>query len=414
MPNVIELDYAPQNKIAEMLREQSSLDNAITISMGPQHPSTHGVLRLELILDGETVMNVKPDIGYLHTGMEKQMETKKYQQNIVITDRMDYLNPMGNNLGYVMAVEKLLGIADDIPPRAQTLRVLLTELQRIASHLVWLGTHALDLGAMSVFFYCFREREKILNLYEAVCGGRMTVSYFRVGGLPYDVPPGFNRMVKDILDALPAAYKEYHTLVTGNKIFQKRTRGVGIISGEDAVALGLTGPSLRGSGVNYDVRRATPYCGYETYDFEVPVEHDGDVFARYMCRMRELEESLKICRQALDRLKPGPVKANTPKIVLPERDEMKHQMDALIHHFLLAAYGFSVPKGEVYHAIEGSKGELGFYIVADGTERPFRCHVRGPSFVNLQAIPKMCEGALIADVVAIIGSLDIVLGEIDR
>jgi NADH-quinone oxidoreductase subunit D len=412
--NVIELDYAPQSKIQELLREQSALDNAITISMGPQHPSTHGVLRLELILDGETVMSAKPDIGYLHTGMEKQMETKKYQQNIVITDRMDYLNPMGNNLGYVMTVEKLLGIADEIPPRAQTLRVLLTELQRIASHLVWLGTHALDLGAMSIFFYCFREREKILNLYEAVCGGRMTVSYFRVGGLPYDTPPGFKRMVREFLDDFPAAMKEYHTLVTNNKIFQKRTRGVGVLSADDAIALGVTGPSLRGSGVAYDVRRAAPYCGYETYDFDVPIEHECDVFARYMVRMREMDESWKICRQALERLQPGPIKANTPKIVLPEREEMKHQMDALIHHFLLAAYGFATPPGEAYHAIEGSKGELGFYVVSDGSERPFRCHVRGPSFVNLQAISKMVEGALLADVVAIIGSLDIVLGEIDR
>lgn len=412
--NVIELDYAPQQKIRELLREQSALDNAITVSMGPQHPSTHGVLRLELILDGETVVSAKPDIGYLHTGMEKQMETKKYQQNIVITDRMDYLNPMGNNLGYVMTVEKLLGITNDIPPRAQTLRVLLTELQRIASHLVWLGTHALDLGAMSLFFYCFREREKILNIYEAVCGGRMTVSYFRVGGLPYDVPPNFNRLVREFLDEFPAALREYHTLLTNNPIFQKRTRGVGVLSGEDAVALGVTGPTLRGSGVAHDVRRAEPYCGYETYDFDIPVERDGDVYARYLVRMREMEESLKICRQALDRLKPGPIKADSPKIVLPDREEMKHQMDALIHHFLLAAYGFSVPPGEAYHAIEGSKGELGFYIISDGTERPFRCHVRGPSFVNLQAIPKLCQGALLADVVAIIGSLDIVLGEIDR
>lgn len=411
---VVDLDYAPQDKLAQHIREQSALDNTVTISMGPQHPSTHGVLRLQLELDGETVVQAIPDIGYLHTGMEKQMETKKYQQNIVITDRMDYLNPMGNNLGYVMTVEKLLGIVDDIPPRAQTLRVLLTELQRIASHLVWLGTHALDLGAMSMFFYCFREREKILNIYEAVCGGRMTVSYFRVGGLPYDVPPGFNKMVRQFLEEFPAAIKEYHALLTGNQIFQKRTRGVGHISAEDAINLGVTGPSLRGSGLPHDVRRSEPYCGYETYDFDIPVEQDGDIFARYMVRMRELHESWKICRQALDRLKPGPVKANTPKVVLPEREEMKHQMDALIHHFLLAAYGFSVPAGEAYHAIEGSKGELGFYIISDGTERPCRVHVRGPSFVNLQALPKIVEGTMIADVVAVIGSLDIVLGEIDR
>ncbi|MBX7220393.1 MAG: NADH dehydrogenase (quinone) subunit D [Blastocatellia bacterium] len=414
MSKIVELDHVPQGRLQQVLQEWSALDNTVTISMGPQHPSTHGVLRLELELDGETVIKATPDIGYLHTGMEKQMETKKYQQNIVITDRMDYLNPMGNNLGYVMTVEKLLGIADDIPPRAQTIRVLLTELQRIASHLVWLGTHALDMGAMSAFFYCFREREKILNLYEAVCGGRMTVSYFRVGGLPYDVPPNFKRLVSDFLDNFPPALKEYNTLVTGNKILQGRLRGVGVISAEDAIDIGLSGPSLRGSGMAHDVRRCEPYCGYETYDFDIPVEQEGDVFARFMVRMREMHESWKICKQALDRLKPGPVKANTPKIVLPSREEMKHQMDALIHHFLLAAYGFPVPAGEAYHAIEGSKGELGFYIIADGTERPARVHVRGPSFVNLQALGKMAEGMMVADVVAIIGSLDIVLGEIDR
>src|ERR1051326_2775448 len=400
------LEYSPTQTFEKQVREHA-LDSNVTVSMGPQHPSTHGVLRLEVVLDGETVVSAIPDIGYLHTGMEKIMETKKYQQNITITDRMDYLNPMGNNLGYVMTVEKLLDITDEIPERALTIRVMMTELQRIASHMVWLGTHALDIGAMSMFFYCFPEREKILNIYEACCGGRMTVSFFRVGGLPYDIPDFVPKMVKEFCDNFPAAVDEYNKLLTGNKIFQNRTRGIGVISAEDAIDWGVTGPSLRGSGIDLDVRRAEPYCGYETYDFEIPVEKEGDVFARFIVRMRELRESLKIVRQTLERLKPGPVKANTPKIVLPEREVMMQQMDALIHHFLLAGLGFVVPPGEAYHAVEGSKGELGFYIISDGSERPYRIHVRGPSFVNLQALPRMAEGSMIADVVAVIGSLDI-------
>jgi NADH-quinone oxidoreductase subunit D len=388
------------------------LDTQMTISMGPQHPSTHGVLRLELVLDGEMVVKATPDIGYLHTGMEKLFEYKKYQQGIVITDRMDYLNPLGNNLAYVMAVEKLLGL--EIPERAQVIRVMMCELQRIGSHLVWLGTHALDIGAMSVFFYCFREREKILNLIEAVSGGRLTPSYFRIGGLMMDLPAGFERRVKQFIEGFPEALDQFHALLSGNKIFQKRTQGVGYISAEDAIDLGLTGPSLRGSGVALDIRRANPYSGYEQYDFEVPVEQSGDVWARYMVRMREMRESLKIAEQALARLKPGPVKADAPKVVLPDREEMKTHMDALIHHFLIIAEGFNVPRGEVYHAIEASKGELGVYIKSDGGPKPARVHFRGPSFVNLSALPHMAEGEMVADVVAIIGSLDIVLGEIDR
>jgi NADH-quinone oxidoreductase subunit D len=388
------------------------LDTQMTISMGPQHPSTHGVLRLELVLDGEMVVKCTPDIGYLHTGMEKLFEYKKYQQGIVITDRMDYLNPLGNNLAYVMAVEKLLQL--DIPERAQTIRVLMCELQRIASHLVWLGTHALDLGAMTVFFYCFREREKILNLIEAASGGRLTPSYFRVGGLMMDLPAGFDRRVKQFLDAFLKALGEFHKLLTGNRIFQKRTQGVGYISAEDAIDWGLSGPSLRGSGVQLDVRRANPYTGYEKYDFEIPTEPDGDVWARYMVRMREMKESHKIAQQALSRLQPGPVKADAPKVVLPDREAMKTHMDALIHHFLIVAEGFDVPAGEVYQAIEGSKGELGVYIQSTGGPKPARVHFRGPSFVNLSALPNMARGAMVADIVAIIGSLDIVLGEIDR
>ncbi len=367
------------------------LDTQMTISMGPQHPSTHGVLRLELVLDGEMVV---------------------YQQGIVITDRMDYLNPLGNNLAYVMAIEKLLEI--EIPERAQTIRVLTCELQRIASHLVWLGTHALDIGAMTVFFYCFREREKILNLIEAASGGRLTPSYFRIGGLMMDLPAGFERRVQQFQDGFLKSVDEFHTLLTGNRIFQKRTQGVGYISAADAIDWGLSGPCLRGSGVDLDIRRANPYTGYEKYDFEVPTETDCDVWARYMVRMREMKESHKIVTQALSRLRPGPVKADAPKVVLPDREAMKTHMDALIHHFLIVAEGFDVPAGEVYQPIEASKGELGVYVKSDGGPKPSRVHFRGPSFVNLSALPHMSEGCMVADIVAIIGSLDIVLGEIDR
>jgi len=388
------------------------LESQMTISMGPQHPSTHGVLRLELVLDGEMVVRAIPDIGYLHTGMEKLFEYKKYQQGIVITDRMDYLNPLGNNLAYVMAAEKLLQI--EIPERAQVIRVMFCELQRIASHMVWLGTHALDIGAMSVFFYCFRQREKILNLIEAASGGRMTPSYFRIGGLMMDLPAGFERRCKQFLDDFPAALAQFETLVSGNTLWQSRTKDIGYISREDAIDWGLTGPCLRGSGVDLDLRRANPYSGYETYDFEIPVEDDCDVWARFRVRMRELYESYKIVRQTMERLKPGPTKADAPKVVLPDRDDMRTHMDSLIHHFLIVAEGFNVPEGEVYHAIEGSKGELGVYMRSNGGPKPDRVHFRGPSFVNLSALPAMSEGEMVADVVAIIGSLDIVLGEIDR
>ena len=388
------------------------LESEMTLSMGPQHPSTHGVLRLDLKLDGELVVNVIPDIGYLHTGMEKLFEYKKYQQGIVITDRMDYLNPLGNNLAYVMAAEKLLDL--EIPERAQVVRVLMCELQRIASHMVWLGTSALDLGAMSVFFFCFRQREKILNIIESASGGRMTPSYFRIGGLMMDLPAGFDNRVKQFIDDFPEAMNTFETLVTGNTIWMSRTKGIGVIDRDEAINWGLTGPSLRGSGVGLDLRKANPYTGYETYDFDVPTEPDGDVWSRFRVRMRELYESHKIVRQALERLKPGPVKADSPKIVLPDRDDMRKHMDSLIHHFLIVAEGFNVPPGEVYHAIEASKGELGVYMKSNGGPKPERVHFRGPSFVNLAALPVMSEGEMVADVVAIIGSLDIVLGEIDR
>ncbi|MBL8123414.1 MAG: NADH dehydrogenase (quinone) subunit D [Pyrinomonadaceae bacterium] len=389
-----------------------ALESQMTLSMGPQHPSTHGVLRLDLRLDGELVIKAIPDIGYLHTGMEKLFEYKKYQQGIVITDRMDYLNPLGNNLAYVMAAEKLLGL--EIPERAQVIRVLMCELQRIASHMVWFGTSCLDMGAMTPFWFTFKEREKILNLIEAASGGRMTPSYFRIGGLMMDLPAGFDARVKQFLDGFPEALKTFDTLITGNTIWQSRTMGIGIISKEEAIDWGLTGPSLRGSGVELDLRRANPYSGYETYDFDIPTEPDGDVWSRFKVRMRELTESYKIVQQALERLKPGPIKADAPKVVLPDRDDMRKHMDSLIHHFLIVAEGFNVPPGEVYHAIEASKGELGVYMKSNGGPKPERVHFRGPSFVNLSALPVMAEGEMIADVVAIIGSLDIVLGEIDR
>ena len=378
------------------------LDSEMTLSMGPQHPSTHGVLRLELKLDGELVVKAIPDIGYLHTGMEKLFEYKKYQQGIVITDRMDYLNPLGNNLAYVMAAEKLLGL--EIPERAQVIRVLFCELQRIASHMVWLGTSALDLGAMSIFFFCFREREKILNLIEAASGGRMTPSYFRIGGLMMDLPAGFERRCKQFVEDFPDAVDTFNTLATGNTIWQSRTQGVGVIDREEAINYGLTGPCLRGSGVELDLRRHNPYSGYETYDFNIPTEPDGDVWSRFLVRMRELTESHKIIRQALERLKPGPIKADAPKVVLPDRDDMRKHMDSLIHHFLIVAEGFNVPAGEVYLPIEASKGELGVYMKSNGGPKPDRVHFRGPSFINLAALPAMSEGEMIADVVAIIGS----------
>ncbi len=406
------MSTAVENLPSEVELLDKPLESQMTLSMGPQHPSTHGVLRLDLRLDGELVVKAIPDIGYLHTGMEKLFEYKKYQQGIVITDRMDYLNPLGNNLVYVMAAEKLLGL--EIPERAQIIRVLFCELQRIASHMVWLGTGALDLGAMSVFFFAFRQREKILNMIESASGGRMTPSYFRIGGLMMDLPAGFERRCKQFLDDFPEALDTFETLVTGNTIWQSRTMGIGVISREDAIDYGLTGPSLRASGVDLDLRRDNPYSGYETYDFEIPVEKDGDVWSRFLCRMRELRESWKIVRQALERLKPGPIKADAPKVVLPDRDDMRKHMDSLIHHFLIVAEGFNVPPGEVYHAIEASKGELGVYMKSNGGPKPERVHFRGPSFVNLQSLPHMSEGEMVADVVAIIGSLDIVLGEIDR
>ncbi len=391
---------------------EHGLDKTLVLNMGPQHPSTHGVLRLVLEIDGETVVRIKPDIGYLHTGIEKTCEAKFYQQVVPLTDRIDYLCPMTNNLTYCLAVEKLLGI--EIPPKAQWMRVLMNELTRINSHLVWLGTHAMDLGAMTVFLYCFREREDILRLFEMVSGQRMMTSYFRIGGLALEPPIGFFDKVKNFADRFPGNVDEYEGLLTGNPIFLMRTKGVGLLSAEDAIALGAGGPTLRGSGVDIDLRRDDPYTGYENFKFKVPLGRDGDVFARYVCRVQELRESIDIVQQALAGMPEGPTKADAPKVVLPDREKMKTQMEALIYHFKIITEGFAVPEGEVYQAVESPRGEMGYYIVSDGTAKPYRVHMRGPSFANLQSLAKMCEGHLIADVVAVIGSIDVVLGDIDR
>jgi NADH-quinone oxidoreductase subunit D len=391
---------------------EAGQDGTMILNMGPQHPSTHGVLRLVLEIEGENVIRIMPDIGYLHTGIEKTCEAKFYQQVVVLTDRIDYLCPLTNNLCYVLAVEKLLGL--EIPERAQWLRVLLNELTRINSHLVWLGTHALDIGAMSVFLYCFREREDVLRIFEMVSGQRMMTSYFRIGGLALEPPLGFFDRVKKFADSFPKRVDEYEELLTSNPIWVERTKGVAYISQEDAIALGATGPTLRASGVDFDLRRDIPYSSYDKFQFEVPVSTDSDVFARYILRVREMRESNKIVQQALAGMPSGPVKADAPKVVLPDREAMKTQMESLIYHFKIITEGFAVPEGEVYQAVESPRGEMGYYVVSDGTAKPYRVHMRGASFANLQALPKMCEGRLIADVVAAIGSIDIVLGEIDR
>jgi NADH-quinone oxidoreductase subunit D len=387
-------------------------DNTMILNMGPQHPSTHGVLRLVLEIDGEHVVRMVPDIGYLHTGIEKTCEAKFYQQVVPLTDRIDYLCPLTNNLAYVLAVEKLLGM--EVPPRAQWMRVLLNELTRINSHLVWLGTHAMDIGAMTVMLYCFREREDILRIFEMVSGQRMMTSYFRIGGLALDAPLGFFEKVRDFVKRFPARVDEYEELLTSNPIWIERTKGVGHITAEHALQYGLTGPSARASGVDWDLRRDMPYSGYERFKFNVPISQDGDVYARYKVRVQELRESNEITRQALEGMPGGPIKADAPKIVLPDREKMKTQMEALIYHFKIVTEGFTVPAGEVYQAIESPRGEMGYYVVSDGSPKPYRVHMRGACFGNLQALSKMCEGRLIADVVAIIGSIDIVLGEIDR
>jgi NADH-quinone oxidoreductase subunit D len=386
--------------------------DTMTINMGPQHPSTHGVLRLVLTLDGETILRARPEIGYLHTGIEKTAESKSYFKALVLTDRMDYLAPLCNNLGYSLAVEKLLGV--EAPPRAQYARVVLAELQRIASHLVWLGSSALDLGAQSVFLYCFRERELILDIFELCSGVRMMTSYIMPGGLQADLPPSFDERVRAFLKIFPSRLREYHDLLTNNQLWIDRTKAVSILTAEQATMFGCTGATLRGSGVAYDVRKAYPYSGYERFDFDVPVGSNGDVYDRYLVRMLEMDQCIRTIQQALDGMPQGRWQVDDPKVAPPHKYEISSNMESLIHHFKLYTEGYRVPAGEVYLRTESPKGELGFYLASDGGAKPYRMHVRAPSFANLQALPLMIEGQLLADVVAAIGSIDIVLGEVDR
>src|SRR5271168_5011765 len=405
-------DFVSTGSLLEPHIVEGSGDTTMVLNMGPQHPSTHGVLRLVIEIDGETVLKIVPDIGYLHTGIEKTCEAKFYQQVVPMTDRIDYLSPMSNNLCYCLAVEKLLEL--EIPDRAQWMRVLLNELTRLNSHLVWLGTHAMDIGALTVFLYTFREREEILRIFEHVSGQRMMGSYFRIGGLALEPPFDFFDRVQALIKILPEKIDEYQNLLTGNPIWVGRLKGVGHLSAAEGIALGVTGPPLRASGVDFDLRRDMPYSSYDKFQFKVPISNDCDVWARYVIRLEEMRESIKICQQALDGMPEGPIKADSPKVVLPDREKMKTEMEALIYHFKIVTEGFTVPAGEVYQAIESPRGEMGYYVVSDGTAKPYRVHMRAACLANLQLLPKMCEGNLLADVVAAIGSIDIVLGEIDR
>ncbi len=407
-----QLEEVTIDQYKHLVSERALKGETMLLNMGPQHPSTHGVLRLLLELDGEVIVNCIPDIGFLHTGIEKNMEAKTYQKAEVMTDRLDYMNTVGNNLAYVMAVEKLVDL--DVPVRAQTIRVILTELQRIASHLVWLGTSGLDLAAMSMFLYCFRERELILDILELVSGQRMMTTYFRPGGLWRDVPVEFETAVRDFIKIFPRRVDEYETLLTKNPIFLDRMLGIGVLDAATALSHGVTGPMLRASGVNWDLRKARPYMGYEQYDFNVPVLTEGDTYARYLVRVQEMRESLKIVEQALNKLPLGPVRSDNRKFVPPPRSEIGTSMEALIHHFKLWTEGFPAPKASVYNAVESPRGELGVFLEGDGGPKPYRVHMRTPSFDNLSVVPKIVKGNLVADLVAILASTDIVLGDIDR
>jgi NADH-quinone oxidoreductase subunit D len=400
------------DEIKHLVSDRAVSGETMLLNMGPQHPSTHGVLRLLLELDGETIVSCIPDVGFLHTGIEKSMEGKSYQQVEVMTDRIDYLNTVGNNLAYCLAVEKLVEL--DVPPRAQTIRVILAELQRIASHLIWLATQALDLAAQSVFLYCFRERELILDIFELVSGQRMMTTYIRPGGVWRDLPEEFEPAVRDFLKIFPKRIKMYEGLLTKNPLFIDRTKGIAAISGEEATRWGMTGPSLRGSGVNYDLRKVSPYSGYEQYEFDVPLGEGGDVFSRYIVRVQEMRESVRIIEQALNKLPGGPFRSSNRKFVPPPRSELGTSMEALIHHFKLWTEGFDAPEGAVYMPVSSPRGELGVYLESDGGPKPYRVHWRTPSYANLQAMPILSKGHLVADLVAIIGSIDIVLGDVDR
>jgi len=411
-----------------MATSQPVREETMIINMGPQHPSTHGVLRLVLELDAEYVVSCRPVLGYLHTGIEKNIEYRTWQQGVTFVTRADYLSPLFNELAYCLAVERLLGI--EAPPRAQVIRVMVNELNRIASHLLWLATTGLELGAVSIMLYAWRERETILRIFEMVTGLRMNHAYIRVGGLSMDLPDGAEKQIEDFLVLMPERIKEYETLLTGNPIWRQRNVGIGHVGADDLLALGVTGPVLRAAGVAHDLRKSQPYSGYETYEFDVATRTESDCFARYEVRVAEMYESLKIIDQCMDRLDPGPVMVEDPKVAWPARLEvgpdgignseayvkhiMEESMEALIHHFKMVTQGFQVPAGEVYQTVESPRGELGMYVVSNGGQRPYRCHIRGPSFVNLQAVPAMVEGGLVADVVAAVASLDPVMGDADR
>ena len=400
------------DQFKHLVSERALTGETMLLNMGPQHPSTHGVLRLLLELDGETIVNAIPDIGYLHTGIEKNMEAKTYLKAEVMSDRLDYMNTTGNNLAYCMAVEKLVDL--DVPERAISIRMILTELQRIASHLVWLAAFGLDLAAMSVFLYCFREREMILDILELCSGQRMMTTYIRPGGLWRDVPVEFEAAVRDFIKYFPKRIDEYEALLTKNPIFLDRLLGIGKLDAATALQHGVTGPMLRASGVNWDLRKARPYMGYDQYDFNIPVRTEGDTFARYIVRIDEMRESLKIVEQALNRLPLGSVRSDNRKFVPPPRSELGVSMEALIHHFKLWTEGFPAPNASVYSAVESPRGELGVLLEGDGSAKPRRVHWRTPSFDNLSVLPKIVKGHLVADLVAILASVDIVLGDIDR
>src|SRR5579871_6940212 len=412
MPRSLDLD--PVATIAAEHVEPATPDapRLMTLNMGPQHPSTHGVLRIMLELEGETIRKAVPDIGFLHTGIEKQCEALNWQQVTPLTDRVDYLANLSNNLVYALAVEKLLQL--EIPARAQWTRVMMAELTRINSHLVWLGTHALDIGAMTMFFYCFREREDVLRIFEMFSGQRMMTSYIRVGGLALEPPRGWQDMLGKFIRAFPSKVDEYESLLDSNPIWMRRTKGVGFISLEDMLDQGVTGPMIRAAGVPLDLRKNEPYSSYEKFDFKVATQTTNDVYGRYRVRLEEMRESAKIITQALEGMPDGPWQADAPHVVLPDREKMKTQMEALIYHFKIVTEGFRVPAGEVFQCIEAPRGEIGYYIVSDGTSKPYRVHMRTPSFGNLQALPTMLKGILLADSIAALGSMDFVLGDTDR
>ncbi len=395
-----------------LVSERAMTGETLLLNMGPHHPSTHGVLRLLLELDGEEIVTCLPDVGYLHTGIEKTIESKQYEKGVTLTDRIDYLAPMNNNVVFVMAIEKMLAL--DVPERAQVIRVICLELTRIQSHLVWLGTHALDMGAMSAFLYCFRERELILDMFEMLSGQRMMGSYFRPGGLWRDLPDEFLPALQNFVDIFPRRVDDYEALLVNNPIWRDRTEGIGVVEPEEALALGMTGPTLRASGVNWDIRKAEPYLTYPRYDFNVPLGDHGDVYDRFWVRMQEFRESLKIIKQAMKNIPGGPVRSQNRKYVPPPRAELGRSMEAVIHHFKLWTEGFSVPDEEVYVAVEGPRGEVGCYLHGTGGTKPRRVHFKTPSFMHISALGKMSQGHMIADLVGIIGSVDIVLGDSDR